>query len=87
LSLLLRAGSLSVPIEIIEERTIGPSLGADNIAKGVPLNSGSVNDIFGSGAFFNSLAIFGDGFYLVFDKHYRHTMVQVFGVVNSALIF
>jgi preprotein translocase subunit SecD len=34
LALLLRAGSLSAPIEIIEERTIGPSLGADNIAKG-----------------------------------------------------
>ncbi|HIB28519.1 MAG TPA: protein translocase subunit SecD [Candidatus Thioglobus sp.] len=35
LALLLRAGSLSAPIEIIEERTIGPSLGADNINKGV----------------------------------------------------
>ncbi len=35
LALLLRAGSLSAPIEIVEERTIGPSLGADNIAKGV----------------------------------------------------
>ncbi len=35
LALLLRAGSLSAPIEIIEERTIGPSLGADNITKGV----------------------------------------------------
>lgn len=35
LALLLRAGSLSAPIEIIEERTIGPSLGADNIKKGV----------------------------------------------------
>ena len=35
LSLLLRAGSLSAPIEIIEERTIGPSLGADNIQKGL----------------------------------------------------
>ena len=34
LSLLLRAGSLAAPMEIIEERTIGPSLGADNIAKG-----------------------------------------------------
>lgn len=33
-SLLLRAGSLAAPMEIIEERTIGPSLGADNIAKG-----------------------------------------------------
>ncbi|MBA5249875.1 MAG: protein translocase subunit SecD [Gammaproteobacteria bacterium] len=35
LALLLRAGSLSAPIEIVEERTIGPSLGADNITKGV----------------------------------------------------
>jgi len=35
LALLLRAGSLSAPIEIIEERTIGPSLGADNIRKGL----------------------------------------------------
>lgn len=33
-SLLLRAGSLAAPMEIIEERTIGPSLGAENIAKG-----------------------------------------------------
>jgi preprotein translocase subunit SecD len=33
-ALLLRAGSLAAPMEIIEERTIGPSLGADNIAKG-----------------------------------------------------
>ena len=33
-SLLLRAGSLAAPMEIIEERTIGPTLGADNIAKG-----------------------------------------------------
>ncbi|HVI51744.1 MAG TPA: protein translocase subunit SecD [Candidatus Sulfotelmatobacter sp.] len=34
-SLLLRAGALAAPMEIIEERTIGPSLGAENIAKGV----------------------------------------------------
>jgi preprotein translocase subunit SecD len=34
LSLLLRAGSLRAPIEIIEERTIGPNLGADNIQQG-----------------------------------------------------
>jgi preprotein translocase subunit SecD len=30
-ALLLRAGSLAAPMEIIEERTIGPSLGAENI--------------------------------------------------------
>ena len=34
-SLLLRAGSLAAPMEIIEEYTIGPSLGADNISRGI----------------------------------------------------
>ena len=34
LSLLLRAGALAAPMEIIEERTVGPSLGADNVAQG-----------------------------------------------------
>ncbi len=35
LALLLRAGALAAPMEIIEERTIGPSLGQDNIDQGV----------------------------------------------------
>jgi preprotein translocase subunit SecD len=35
LALLLRAGALAAPIEIVEERTIGPSLGQDNINKGL----------------------------------------------------
>ncbi|HFB64435.1 MAG TPA: protein translocase subunit SecD [Aeromonadales bacterium] len=35
LAILLRAGALTAPITIVEERTIGPSLGKDNIAKGV----------------------------------------------------
>ena len=34
LSLLLRAGALAAPVEIIEERTVGPSLGAENIERG-----------------------------------------------------
>lgn len=34
ISLLLRAGSLAAPMQIIEERTIGPSLGQENIEKG-----------------------------------------------------
>ena len=33
-ALLLRAGALAAPMEIIEERTVGPSLGADNIDRG-----------------------------------------------------
>ncbi|HEY1725588.1 MAG TPA: protein translocase subunit SecD [Steroidobacteraceae bacterium] len=35
LALLLRSGSLAAPIEVVEERAIGPSLGQDNIDKGV----------------------------------------------------
>ncbi|MBS3965419.1 MAG: protein translocase subunit SecD [Methylomonas sp.] len=35
LALLLRAGALAAPVEIIEERTIGPSLGQDNIDQGM----------------------------------------------------
>ncbi|MGH8550778.1 MAG: protein translocase subunit SecD [Methylococcales bacterium] len=35
LALLLRAGALAAPVEIVEERTIGPSLGKDNIDKGI----------------------------------------------------
>lgn len=35
LALLLRSGALAAPIEIIEERTVGPSLGQDNIDKGL----------------------------------------------------
>ena len=35
LSLLLRAGALAAPVDIVEERTVGPSLGQDNINKGI----------------------------------------------------
>ncbi len=55
-ALLLRAGSLAAPMEIIEERTIGPSLGADNIAKG--FNS----TLWG----FIAIAVFMTAYYLLF---------------------
>ena len=35
ISLLLRAGALAAPMDIIEERTVGPSMGQDNITRGV----------------------------------------------------
>jgi preprotein translocase subunit SecD len=38
LSLLLRAGALVAPVDIVEERTVGPSLGQENIAKGINSN-------------------------------------------------
>jgi len=56
LALLLRAGSLAAPMEIIEERTIGPSLGADNIRKG--FNS----TLWG----FTAIAVFMSMYYVVF---------------------
>src|SRR3569832_2078289 len=56
LALLLRAGSLAAPMEIIEERTIGPQLGADNISKG--FNS----TLYG----FAAIAIFMVAYYLLF---------------------
>ncbi len=55
-ALLLRAGSLAAPMEIIEERTIGPSLGAENIAKG--FNSVTYG--------FAAIAIFMCAYYLLF---------------------
>jgi preprotein translocase subunit SecD len=56
LALLLRAGSLAAPMEIIEERTIGPQLGAENIAKG--FNS----TLYG----FAAIAVFMVLYYLIF---------------------
>jgi preprotein translocase subunit SecD len=56
IALLTRAGALAAPMEIIEERTIGPSLGAENIDKG--FNS----VIYG----FAAIALFMCGYYLLF---------------------
>jgi preprotein translocase subunit SecD len=55
-ALLLRAGSLAAPMEIIEEKTIGPTLGAENIAKG--FNS----VIYG----FSAIALFMCAYYMLF---------------------
>jgi preprotein translocase subunit SecD len=55
-ALLLRAGALAAPMDIIEERTVGPSLGADNIARG--FNS----TLYG----FTAIAVFMTIYYVVF---------------------
>ena len=55
-ALLLRAGSLATPMEIIEERTVGPSLGAENIKQG--FNS----LVYG----FAAIAVFMCAYYLIF---------------------
>ncbi|HEX4918514.1 MAG TPA: protein translocase subunit SecD [Limnobacter sp.] len=72
LALLLRAGSLAAPMDIIEERTIGPSLGADNISKGI--NS----TLYG----FIALGVFMMIYYLLFG------VFSVFALgVNVLLLF
>jgi preprotein translocase subunit SecD len=55
-SLLLRAGALAAPMEIVEERTVGPSLGADNINRG--FNSTKIG--------FVAISIFMIAYYLMF---------------------
>jgi len=55
-ALLLRAGSLAAPMEIIEERTIGPSLGAENIKLGF------ASVVYG----FSAIAVFMCLYYLLF---------------------
>jgi preprotein translocase subunit SecD len=56
LALLLRAGALSAPMDIIEERTIGPALGAENINKGIH------STLYG----FAAIAIFMIVYYMMF---------------------
>src|SRR6266581_4507010 len=55
-ALLLRSGSLAAPMDFIEERTIGPSLGADNIKKGFDSTIGG----------FSAIAVFMSLYYLLF---------------------
>jgi preprotein translocase subunit SecD len=55
-ALLLRAGALAAPMEIVEERTVGPSLGADNISRG--FNSTKIG--------FMMISVFMVAYYLMF---------------------
>jgi preprotein translocase subunit SecD len=55
-ALLLRAGALAAPMEIVEERTVGPSLGADNITRG--FNSTKIG--------FVAISVFMVAYYLMF---------------------
>ncbi|PTB20915.1 protein translocase subunit SecD [Trinickia symbiotica] len=70
LALLLRAGSLAAPMDIIEERTIGPSLGADNIKKGFD------SVVYG----FAAITVFMIAYYLLFG------VVSVIGLSVNLLL-
>ena len=56
ISLLLRAGALAAPMDIVEERTVGPSMGEENIKRGMH------STLWG----FAAIAVFMMGYYLVF---------------------
>ena len=56
LALLLRSGALSAPMDVIEERTIGPALGAENISKGLH------STMYG----FAAIAVFMIAYYMIF---------------------
>lgn len=69
-ALLLRAGALAAPMEIIEERTVGPSLGAENIARG--FNSTKIG--------FIMVALFMMAYYLMFG------VISVFSLAANLLL-
>ncbi len=71
-SLLLRSGALAAPMEIIEERTVGPSMGAENIEKGFHSNIwGFVAVVFFMVVYyrifglFSSLSLAANGLFLI----------------------
>lgn len=70
LALLLRAGSLAAPMQIVEERTIGPQLGAENIEKGV------LSTMYG----FAVVAVFMVLYYMLFG------IFSVFGLIVNMLL-
>jgi preprotein translocase subunit SecD len=69
-ALLLRAGALAAPMEIVEERTIGPSLGAENISRG--FNSTKIG--------FMLIAVFMAAYYLMFGT------ISVFALAANLLL-
>jgi preprotein translocase subunit SecD len=70
LALVLRAGALPAPIVIVEERTVGPSLGQDSIEKGITAGIIGMILVIGVMIFYyrtaGLLAVAGLGFYVIF---------------------
>ncbi|MFN3543886.1 MAG: protein translocase subunit SecD [Thiobacillus sp.] len=71
-ALLLRAGALAAPMQIVEERTVGPSMGAENIAKGFNSNIWGfiavvtfITFYYRVFGLFSSLALAINGFFLI----------------------
>ena len=72
LALLIRAGALAAPMDIIEERTVGPSMGAENIEKGFHSNIWGflavitfITIYYRVFGMFSSIALAANGFFLI----------------------
>ncbi|GAB6040322.1 protein translocase subunit SecD [Endothiovibrio diazotrophicus] len=76
LALLLRAGSLAAPIEIVEERTVGPSLGKENIEQGF------LSVVVGMLAVLVFMAIYYKAFGLVADLALVVNLVLIVAVLS-----
>ena len=76
LALLIRAGALVAPIRIIEERTIGPSLGQDNISKG------TLSVIIGMVLVIVFMAIWYKGFGLVANIALSFNLVLIVAILS-----
>jgi preprotein translocase subunit SecD len=76
LALLLRAGALIAPVSIVEERTIGPSLGAENINNGVQAM------VWGMAVVLIFMLVYYRGFGLIANLALTANLVMVVGVMS-----
>lgn len=76
LALLLRAGALIAPVSIVEERTIGPSLGAENIQNGVQAM------VWGMAIVLLFMLVYYRGFGLIANLALTANLVMVVGVMS-----
>jgi len=76
LALLLRAGALAAPTEIIEERTVGPSLGQDNI------NQGLLSVVIGFSLVLVFMAVYYRAFGLIADLALAFNLVMVVALLS-----
>ncbi len=76
LALLLRAGALAAPVDIVEERTVGPSLGQDNIDKGL------MSVVVGFGLVLILMAVYYKAFGLIANVALAFNLVVIVAVLS-----
>jgi len=82
LALLLRAGALAAPVEIVEERTVGPSLGQENIDQGLmSINIGFLLVVIFMAIYYRSFGLIAD-FALIFNLV---LLVSILSLIQATL--